>query len=156
MGYECYTCTRVLATPRARAQHMNALGHWGTPDFECEYCGEEFYTEDELDEHVDDCDRRPPDIECDTCSECFYTRDECDDHMDDYHHHGPEVECETCTRRFFSQQSCDQHMDALGHWAHYCQECKRGFQSANNLKMVRRIVDTPLLTSLSLPATCSI
>lgn len=78
-------------------------------------------------------------FECDTCDEEFLDEDECEEHMDDYGHHGPEFECEYehCPRAFYTQQQARQHMDDTGHWRnHWCRECQRGFQNANNLRMV--------------------
>ena len=45
-------------------------------------------------------------------------------------------ECDTCTRTFSSLRAAEQHMNALGHWEHYCAQCKRSFDNGNNLRMV--------------------
>lgn len=103
-------CSREFRAWTSACQHMNALGHW----------------------------------ECETCYDQFYSEEDVDDHMDEEGHWGPKFECEACDARFYTHNSARKHMDASNHWRIYwCDECSRGFQNENNLNMVSSTAINP-------------
>ncbi|KAF7719456.1 Zinc finger C2H2 type domain-containing protein [Penicillium ucsense] len=104
MSFECETCVRRFHSYVAVCQHMDALDHWG------------------------------PIYECETCSREFGSQHAANQHMNAVGHWAPKIECDTCTAKFHTQDAADEHMDALGHWKHYCEQCERKFQNANNLR----------------------
>lgn len=74
---------------------------------------------------------------CNTCPRTFASERACVQHMNALDHWAPTFTCDTCPLAFRSQQDCHQHMHTVGHWQNYCTECKRAFDTENNLRMVR-------------------
>ncbi|KAF2173361.1 hypothetical protein M409DRAFT_15646 [Zasmidium cellare ATCC 36951] len=105
MTVECHTCDRWFVHIPAAMQHMDAVGHWRD------------------------------NAKCESCSIHFFYEDDVYNHMDDENHWAPKFECEACTAMFTSQQAARRHMDSTNHWRHHwCEDCERGFQNANNLR----------------------
>lgn len=103
---DCETCYRTFNSWSAANQHMNALNHWKVH-------------------------------ECETCNYSSIHEDEVDSHMNRYNHWAPTFDCEACNTKFHTQQQARTHMDNNNHWRlNWCNLCKRGFQNANNLRMV--------------------
>ena len=105
---------------------------------DCEVCDREFVNWNAARQHMNALGHWG----CDTCSDEFWTEEDAEDHMDDYDHYGPHFGCEACDDSFYSSQEARDHMNANNHWRiHWCDDCERGFQNENNLKMVRKSYD---------------
>jgi len=75
--------------------------------------------------------------ECESCNAEFWTQDAAADHMNRYSHWRPEFDCEGCNAAFDTLGEAKRHMHDKGHWRqHWCSDCKRGFESEQNLKAV--------------------
>lgn len=75
--------------------------------------------------------------ECETCNFSSIHENEVDLHMDEYGHWGPMYGCEACSKKYNTKQQARDHMDRRDHWRlNWCDACERGFQNANNLRMV--------------------
>ncbi|KAG6079707.1 hypothetical protein E4U30_000812 [Claviceps sp. LM220 group G6] len=103
MYYECGICDRAFATPRGRTQHANSTGHH--PQYDCDYCDDEFYDSNE--EWA---------------------------HKQTYGHWSPNIKCETCSLLFRSDAEANRHMQQHGHYKNYCKPCDRHFENENNLR----------------------
>lgn len=78
-----------------------------------------------------------PRFECGFCDDWFFDEDDYYEHLDDYGHWPPQHECEACDMCFDTPQLARRHMDQYGHWRiHWCAVCQKGFQNDNNLRMV--------------------
>ncbi|KXT11163.1 hypothetical protein AC579_4067 [Pseudocercospora musae] len=110
MYWCCDTCDREFGSEQACNQHMNALGHGGERE------GKRLF-------------------ECHTCSFSSLHESDTDDHMDRYGHWQPQFDCEACSTSFWSNAQAISHMNTANHWRkHWCADCERGFQNANNLR----------------------
>ncbi|CAG8404404.1 unnamed protein product [Penicillium salamii] len=72
-------------------------------------------------------------VECETCERTFVSQRACQQHMKALGHNNL-YECDTCDSVFASQDAVNQHMQAKGHWLHYCQICRRRFESEQNYR----------------------
>ena len=80
---------------------MNALDHESPPQFECDYCAQRFYNQDDCNEHMDDYGHHR--WECDTCTRNFTSVRAREQHMDAVGHW--KHYCTPCQRRFNSDNS---------------------------------------------------
>jgi len=74
---------------------------------------------------------RRPQFECDTCGAYCNTENERWQHMLQSNHFF--WQCDKCDHIWPTEQQLKDHV-VNDHW--YCSECKRPFQSQNNIKMV--------------------
>lgn len=105
MPWTCGTCLRAFNTPRARTQHMNALGH-AMPRHECERCWMYFGTRAAVVGHMNASNHWPH--ECPLCSDTWPTQEKVDKHVVEYHHH-----CMDCDRTF-ADYNC---IKMVGSWS---------------------------------------
>lgn len=117
--------------------------------FECASCYDEYYYQEDCDEHMDDYGHW---AECQTCDRRFRTHRAVEQHMNATNH-WPRYECETCTSEFTSVAARDQHMRAEMHFERYCPDCDRHFMNRNNLHMVRSTTSLDSITLLDLRTT---
>ncbi|KAJ5333021.1 zinc finger protein [Penicillium brevicompactum] len=101
--------------------------------FECDYCTDTFYEEEDCDEHMDEYNHWVR-VECETCDRRFRSQNACQQHMNATNHHKPKHGCDTCTKMFFTSQAAMQHMQASGHRKNFCQPCNRQFMNENNFR----------------------
>ncbi|KAF8251394.1 hypothetical protein K440DRAFT_647686 [Wilcoxina mikolae CBS 423.85] len=102
---------------------------------QCYPCDRYFSTQRALDQHLENSSAHAVVYECETCNRCFSTEHAAGQHMNALDHWAPSYECDTCTNVFTSQSAADRHMNLNGHWKHYCHDCERKFENANNLRM---------------------
>jgi hypothetical protein len=102
---ECGTCDRWFGSERAARQHMDAVGH----TWECDFCQDEYYYEQDL-----------------------------EDHQDEEKHYGPRYECEGCYVFYDDYQQLKRHMYKEDHWRdNWCGACQKGFESESHLRTVK-------------------
>ena len=83
---------------------------------------------------------------CESCSYEFWTEEDAEEHMDYLGHRRPRFECEACDYAFDTSQEARRHMDSLNHWrVNWCDDCERGFQNENNLRIVRLMLSCEVL-----------
>ncbi|PWI67648.1 hypothetical protein PCL_03002 [Purpureocillium lilacinum] len=102
-------------------------------NFECGTCGRAFPAGWRArDNHCRATGHAPPDFECETCSRWFRSRRACDQHMDATDHWQRPYTCSCCSLTWRTEERCVQH-EHEDHY--YCNECCRGFESYNNIRM---------------------
>ncbi|KAG0155495.1 hypothetical protein PDIDSM_1072 [Penicillium digitatum] len=128
--FECSTCDEEFWWQEDCDEHMDDYGHW----IECETCNRTFRTKTACNQHMNAVDHWAPTFECETCTSTFYSQHAANNHMNAKGHWLPKVPCEMCTTKFHTQQAAENHMRAKGHYKNYCQECKRKFTNENCLR----------------------
>ena len=110
--YECDTCDRYFGSEQARAQHMNALGHWNQ------------------DSSSSSSDDDEPEYECHRCYDSFYTEAARKEHEIEVHHW-----CEDCEREFMNLNCIKQHMNSRKHRDQNitCPFCRNAYTTATGL-----------------------
>lgn len=69
-------------------------------------------------------------------------------------HWAPTFDCQICSLEFNSQHAANQHMEAKNHLTdRWCHDCDRGFESANNYRMVSISTTFAVLWNLNLTFT---
>ncbi|KAH4102225.1 hypothetical protein HBI38_045870 [Parastagonospora nodorum] len=99
---ECGKCDKWFGSLHAAQQHMQAVGHiW----------------------------------ECDFCDDCYWDEDDLDEHQQEEGHYGPKYDCEACDNCYQTFADAKRHMNNKNHWReHWCVSCQRGFENDNNLR----------------------
>lgn len=109
---ECSVCLNWYSSDNALAQHMKTHPI-------CEYCDEQFFSREVLEDHLDEYHNI-----CDVCNRDFRTPNGLNQHRQIH------PECDYCDERFMTRADVLDHMDAHHN---ICQICGRDFQSQNDL-----------------------
>ncbi|PYH80884.1 hypothetical protein BO82DRAFT_384113 [Aspergillus uvarum CBS 121591] len=131
--FGCETCEEEFDTEEEAEDHMQEYDHYAY-NYSCETCDEMFRTEEDADEHMADYSHYAPRFSCETCDKMFYSSRAASRHMDSLQHWAPRFECETCNAVFYTQDAANRHMTAKTHFSNYCPSCDRWFQNENNLQ----------------------
>lgn len=133
--FECNTCTQEFWYQDECDDHMDDERHW----IECETCNRTFRTQPACNQHMNAINHWAPSFECETCTSTFSSQHGVNNHMNAKGHWLPTVRCETCPTKFQSEQAAENHMRAMGHYKNYCQECRRSFMNTNCLRQVGQL-----------------
>eukprot|EP00026_Physarum_polycephalum_P012248 Phypoly_transcript_12538.p1 GENE.Phypoly_transcript_12538~~Phypoly_transcript_12538.p1 ORF type:complete len:248 (+),score=18.39 Phypoly_transcript_12538:32-775(+) len=98
--FACLVCSKTFGSSRAKEQHWDAVHK---PNWKCADCGATFWSDDNLQEHIDE---EHPIYECDFCTKNFKSALALQNHTNAVHR----FECDQCGKVFGRARSLDQHI----------------------------------------------